>query len=121
MVDFEGQKLAEQIFYVVIIAFGGVGWVVGFLQQDFTIVFQAWLVGVILSVIVGSPPWRETKALLLVCDRFSSIHPSRPPLSIVDHSSVHQICVPDWPFYNKHPVKWLDSVQERRQHSTKAD
>jgi Microsomal signal peptidase 12 kDa subunit (SPC12) len=52
MVDFEGQKLAELIFYVVIIAFGGVGWVVGFLQQDFTIVFQAWLVGVVLSVIV---------------------------------------------------------------------
>lgn len=24
------------------------------------------------------------------------------------------MCVPDWPFYNKHPVKWLDSVQELR-------
>jgi Microsomal signal peptidase 12 kDa subunit (SPC12) len=56
MVDFEGQKLAELIFYVVIIAFGGVGWVVGFLQQDFTIVFQAWLVGVVLSVIVRCQP-----------------------------------------------------------------
>lgn len=52
MVDFEGQKLAEQIFYVIIIAFGGVGWVVGYLQQDFTVVFQAWLVGVVLSVLV---------------------------------------------------------------------
>lgn len=21
-----------------------------------------------------------------------------------------QLCVPDWPFYNKHPVKWLDQI-----------
>mmetsp|Transcript_37520 Transcript_37520/g.81753 ORF Transcript_37520/g.81753 Transcript_37520/m.81753 type:complete len:80 (+) Transcript_37520:292-531(+) len=20
------------------------------------------------------------------------------------------LCVPDWPFYNKHPVKWLDQI-----------
>jgi signal peptidase complex subunit 1 len=24
------------------------------------------------------------------------------------------LCVPDWPFYNRHPIKWLDSVPERR-------
>jgi hypothetical protein len=52
MVDYEGQKLSELIFYVVIIAFGSVGWIIGYFQQDFTIVFQAWLVGVVLSVIV---------------------------------------------------------------------
>jgi len=53
MVDFEGQKLAETIFYFLIISFGGVGWVIGYIQQDFTVVFQAWLVGVVLSVIVS--------------------------------------------------------------------
>ena len=21
-----------------------------------------------------------------------------------------QLCVPDWPFYNRHPVKWLDQI-----------
>jgi hypothetical protein len=26
-----------------------------------------------------------------------------------------QICVPDWPFFNRHPVKWLESVPNRRQ------
>lgn len=52
MVDFEGQKLSEQIFYVLIISFGSVGWVIGYFQQDFTVVFQAWLVGVALSVLV---------------------------------------------------------------------
>jgi Microsomal signal peptidase 12 kDa subunit (SPC12) len=50
--DYEGQKLAELIFYWIILAFGGVGWVIGYIQQDFTIVFQVWLVGVVLSVIV---------------------------------------------------------------------
>jgi len=24
------------------------------------------------------------------------------------------ICVPDWPWFNRHPVKWLDSVPDRR-------
>ena len=27
-----------------------------------------------------------------------------------------QLCVPDWPFYNRHPVTWLESVPDRRQH-----
>jgi hypothetical protein len=51
--DYEGQRLAELIFYWIILSFGSVGWILGYFQQDFTIVFQAWLVGVILSVIVS--------------------------------------------------------------------
>ena len=31
-----------------------------------------------------------------------------------------QICVPDWPFYNKHPVKWLDQIPPSKE-ATKAD
>ena len=50
--DFEGQKLAEIIFHILIITFGAIGWVIGYFQQDFTVVFQAWLVGLVLSVIV---------------------------------------------------------------------
>ena len=50
--DYEGQKLAEILFYIIICSFGAVGWVIGYIQQDFTVVFQAWLVGVVLSVIV---------------------------------------------------------------------
>ena len=52
--DFEGQKLAEIIFHILIISFGAVGWVIGYFQQDFTVVFQAWLVGLVLSVIVST-------------------------------------------------------------------
>ena len=51
--DYEGQKLAELILYWVILSFGCVGWVIGYFQQDFTVVFQAWLAGVVLSVIVS--------------------------------------------------------------------
>lgn len=51
--DFEGQKLAEIIFHILIISFGAIGWIIGYFQQNFTIVFQAWLVGLVLSVIVS--------------------------------------------------------------------
>ena len=50
--DFEGQKLAELIFHILIILCGAVGWVIGYIQQDFTIVFKCWLVGLVLSVLV---------------------------------------------------------------------
>ena len=53
--DYEGQRLAELLFYYIILAFGGVGWVIGYFQQDFTIVFQCWLVGVVISVVVSCP------------------------------------------------------------------
>lgn len=52
IMDYEGQKLAELLFYWIILSFGAVGWVIGYVQQDFLVVFYAWLVGVVLSVIV---------------------------------------------------------------------
>jgi signal peptidase complex subunit 1 len=73
--DYEGQKLCENLFYWIIIIFGAIGWVYGYMEQDFVHVFYAWGVGMILSII---------------------------------------ICVPDWPWFNKHPIKWLDSVPDRR-------
>lgn len=51
--DYEGQRLSELLFYWIIIIFGGVGWVIGYFQQDFAIVFKAWLVGVVISVVVS--------------------------------------------------------------------
>lgn len=74
--DYEGQRLAELLFQWIICSFGAVGWVIGYMHQNFYHTFYVWLVGVIISVI---------------------------------------ICVPDWPFFNRHPVKWLESVPDRRQ------
>eukprot|EP00549_Striatella_unipunctata_P026344 CAMPEP_0118673346 /NCGR_PEP_ID=MMETSP0800-20121206/266_1 /TAXON_ID=210618 ORGANISM="Striatella unipunctata, Strain CCMP2910" /NCGR_SAMPLE_ID=MMETSP0800 /ASSEMBLY_ACC=CAM_ASM_000638 /LENGTH=92 /DNA_ID=CAMNT_0006568389 /DNA_START=63 /DNA_END=341 /DNA_ORIENTATION=- len=73
--DYQGQRLAELIFHWIICSFGAVGWVYGYIQQDFTFCFYAWLAGVVISVV---------------------------------------LCVPDWPFYNRHPIKWLESVPDRR-------
>ena len=95
--DYEGQKLAELLFYIIICLFGAVGWVIGYIQQDFTVVFQAWLVGVILSVIVCSSSLNDC------CCTFHS-----------DPVDVFQLCVPDWPFYNRHPIQWLESVPTRQ-------
>ena len=50
--DYKGQYLAELLFNIIIILFGGVAWVIGYFQQDFVIVFKGWLIGVILSVVV---------------------------------------------------------------------
>ena len=66
--DFEGQKLSELIFHILIIAFGAVGWVIGYFQQDFTVVFQFWLVGLVLSVIVSHEREQDSCfALLELC------------------------------------------------------
>ena len=51
--DYEGQRLAELLFYWIILTFGAVGWVIGYIKQDFFVVFQLWLVGVVISVIVS--------------------------------------------------------------------
>ena len=52
--DYQGQKLSELLFYWIILFFGGVGWVVGYIYQDFSYVFYPWLAGVILAVIVST-------------------------------------------------------------------
>jgi Microsomal signal peptidase 12 kDa subunit (SPC12) len=53
IMDYKGQQLSELIFYWIIIAFGGVGWIIGYFRQEFFIVFKFWLVGVVLSMIVS--------------------------------------------------------------------
>jgi signal peptidase complex subunit 1 len=50
--DYEGQRLSELIFYWIILAVSGVGWVIGYFKQEFIIVFKFWLVSVALSVVV---------------------------------------------------------------------
>lgn len=51
--DYEGQKLCENLFYYLILIFGAIGWVYGYIQQDFVYVFYAWSVGMVISVIVS--------------------------------------------------------------------
>jgi signal peptidase complex subunit 1 len=50
--DYEGQRLSELLFQWIICGFGAVGWVIGYIHQDFHLTFYVWLVGVTISVIV---------------------------------------------------------------------
>ena len=65
--DYEGQKLAELLFYWIIISFGGVGWIFGYIQQDFFVVVQAWFVGVVISVIVSTVKTTITACYRRLC------------------------------------------------------
>lgn len=51
--DYEGQKLCENLFYYIILFCGAIGWVKGYLEQDFAYVFYAWSFGMIVSIIVS--------------------------------------------------------------------
>ena len=113
--DFEGQRLSELIFYWIVLAFGGVGWVIGYMKQDFTPVFQAWLVGVVLSIVVSKLKrnWFIQVFCRIFCWRMVWLTFSPPSLQIEFLFKLRKICVPDWPFYNRNPIKWLDIVPNR--------
>lgn len=56
--DYDGQKWAELLYYWIIISFGAVGWVWGYIEKDFTYTLYAWGVGVGISVLVRvTLPW----------------------------------------------------------------
>mmetsp|Transcript_30007 Transcript_30007/g.87387 ORF Transcript_30007/g.87387 Transcript_30007/m.87387 type:complete len:108 (-) Transcript_30007:288-611(-) len=73
--DYDGQRLAELLYYWIIIVFGAIGWIWGYLKGDFMLTFYAWAVGVGISVV---------------------------------------LCVPDWPWFNRHPVRWSETAWDKR-------
>ena len=71
--DYSGQRLSENIHYVIVVLFGTVAWFYGYYVTDFEQTFYGWAIGLGLSLI---------------------------------------ICIPDWPFYNRNKVQWLDEIPE---------
>uniref|UniRef100_A0A6U3TG41 Signal peptidase complex subunit 1 n=1 Tax=Octactis speculum TaxID=3111310 RepID=A0A6U3TG41_9STRA len=69
--DYDGQRLAEMMYYWITIAFGAFGWIWGYVEKDFKFTMYSWGVGVAISVV---------------------------------------LCVPDWPWFNRNPVEWRDSI-----------
>lgn len=61
--DYEGQKLCENLFYYIILIFGAIGWVYGYIHQDFVYVFYAWSVGMVISVVVRTKNRKSLPAL----------------------------------------------------------
>ncbi|XP_076451701.1 signal peptidase complex subunit 1-like [Babylonia areolata] len=55
--DFTGQKRAERTFQIIILLFGAVGFVWGYICQQFSQTMYILLAGVALSCILTLPPW----------------------------------------------------------------
>ncbi|CAG8537387.1 11668_t:CDS:2 [Paraglomus brasilianum] len=56
-IDFEGQKLAEVIYYVVIISGAILGFAVGFIYQDLLLTMEIFAGGIGLSALLVFPSW----------------------------------------------------------------
>ncbi|XLT53594.1 hypothetical protein HN873_046198 [Arachis hypogaea] len=70
--DWQGQKLAEQLMQILLLAFAVVAFITGYFTASFQLMILTYFGGVILTTLVT---------------------------------------VPNWPFYNRHPLKWLDSSE----------
>ncbi|CAF1252293.1 unnamed protein product [Rotaria sordida] len=55
--DFRGQKMAERLFQVIIILFGIVGFLAGYMMQQFSMTMYSVLFGVLVSALLTLPPW----------------------------------------------------------------
>lgn len=55
--DFLGQKRAEKTFQIIILLFGVVGFIWGYVCQQFSQTMYILFAGVLLSCILTLPPW----------------------------------------------------------------
>ncbi|XP_061340374.1 uncharacterized protein LOC133286889 isoform X2 [Gastrolobium bilobum] len=67
--DWQGQKLAEQLMQIMLLAFAMTAFATGYVMASFQIMILVYAGGVILTTLVT---------------------------------------VPNWPFFNRHPLNWLD-------------
>lgn len=91
--DYRGQKLCEYIYTILVILFGGVAWIIGYIKNDFVITFYGWAAGLALGLVVRA-------SILLL-----SLSPCLTSLSFA-----LQLCIPDWPMYNRNKVIWLNEI-----------
>lgn len=52
MVDYKGQALAEKYLVLCFVVICAPAWVVGYLQQDFSVPFRAWVAATLLAALV---------------------------------------------------------------------
>ncbi|XP_020214028.1 probable signal peptidase complex subunit 1 [Cajanus cajan] len=67
--DWQGQKIAEQIMQIMLLAFSVIAFATGYIMSSFQMMILIYAAGVVLATLVT---------------------------------------VPNWPFFNRHPLKWLD-------------
>ncbi|KAL5731245.1 hypothetical protein ACHQM5_003993 [Ranunculus cassubicifolius] len=73
--DWQGQKLAEQLMQILLVAFAVAAFVVGYTIGSFPMMLLIYAGGVVITTL---------------------------------------ITVPNWPFFNRHPLKWLDPIEAER-------
>ncbi|KAG2192587.1 hypothetical protein INT47_006039 [Mucor saturninus] len=56
-IDFEGQRLAEQLTHVLLTAFGVVSFAIGFYLQSIQMVMAVFAAGLVITALVVVPPW----------------------------------------------------------------
>ncbi|XP_057368335.1 signal peptidase complex subunit 1-like [Daphnia carinata] len=55
--DYEGQHLAEKLSHIIVVVFGVIGWIIGYVNQQFSQTIMILGVGVLIAAIVTLPPW----------------------------------------------------------------
>ncbi|XP_050131758.1 signal peptidase complex subunit 1-like isoform X2 [Malus sylvestris] len=73
--DWQGQKLAEQLMQILLLVFAVVGFAAGYITGSFQTMVLTYAGGVVLTTLVT---------------------------------------VPNWPFFNRHPLKWLDPSEAEK-------
>lgn len=73
--DWQGQKLAEQLMQIMLVAFAVVAFTVGYILGSFQLMLLIYAAGVVLTTLVT---------------------------------------VPNWPFFNRHHLKWLDPSEAEK-------
>ena len=73
--DWQGQKLAEQLMQILLLAFAVVSFGTGYVLGSFQMMMLIYAGGVVLTTLVT---------------------------------------VPNWPFFNRHPLKWLDPSEAEK-------
>lgn len=56
--DFTGQKVAEQLFQVIIVLFGAIGFCIGFATDRMCYSMYTLAVGCVIASVVTLPPWK---------------------------------------------------------------
>ncbi|CAN6360812.1 unnamed protein product, partial [Urochloa humidicola] len=73
--DWQGQKRAEMLMQVLLVAAAVAAFLVGYVRGDFQLMLLVYAGGVVLTALVT---------------------------------------VPNWPFFNRNPLKWLDAAEAER-------
>ncbi|KAJ1272624.1 hypothetical protein BS78_06G217500 [Paspalum vaginatum] len=73
--DWQGQKRAEMLMQVLLVASAVAAFLAGYVRADFQFMLLVYAAGVVLTALVT---------------------------------------VPNWPFFNRNPLKWLDAAEAER-------